>query len=384
MNHLRRPQQGAAFLLLIFSLTMALAMAVVGKFSIDRFRLHRANTNLEQLQQAKQALIGYAVMHSRPGALPCPDYNGDGRITNPEDHNGSRCRSESGGTMRPGWLPWRELGVAQLIDSSNATLWYLPSPAYTELASVPLNSDTSGALRLDGQEDIVALVIAPGPVLDQQQRSSAVMGNADRARSAHLEGENRDSDADFTQARPASTGLNDRLIAITRRELMQEVERRVAAEIALRLRDYVAGCSRFPDAVPFTDPSGLALFDSQPGTSEGLLPIDSVLPANWGSGCAAGASLPPWFQANNWHWLSYFASAATNCSPGVDCLEVANLPGRRDNKQGLLLLAGIDLSGRRPSATLSDYFEGENGQSGNRRFDLRPPGGNDTLRVILP
>jgi hypothetical protein len=94
--------------------------------------------------------------------------------------------------------------------------------------------------------------------------------------------------------------------------------------------------------------------------------------------------LPPWFQANNWHWLSYFASAATNCSPGVDCLEVANLPGRRDDKQGLLLLAGIDLSGRRPSATLSDYFEGENGQSGNRRFDLRPPGGNDTLRVILP
>lgn len=115
-----------------------------------------------------------------------------------------------------------------------------------------------------------------------------------------------------------------------------------------------------------------------------MVPVDNASPANWGFGCAASVTLPAWFRPNNWHHVTYYAIAPASCTPGNDCLEVIDGSGTTNDKQGVFLTAGTDISGNRPSASPADYYEGENATPNDTLFASRPTAGNDHLRVILP
>lgn len=96
-----------------------------------------------------------------------------------------------------------------------------------------------------------------------------------------------------------------------------------------------------------------------------------------------------WFVNSRWHQLSYFAISpaqvwgrgATPCA-GTDCLSVS-IDGTASTQQALLLLAGRALAGRtRPSAALSDYFEGLNAVE-DGSFEARTVNSTFNDRVVL-
>jgi hypothetical protein len=219
------------------------------------------------LAQARDALLGYAAADpNRPGELPCPDADGDGRSTPPQDYAGSRCRT------RRGWLPWYTLRLPDLRDGAGERLWYALSDDYHAGARAALNSDTPGRLGVDGAGGLVAVVLAPGAALPGQARASG--GAADAVAAQYLEGPNAAAEpAHYVDTPP---GGNDRLIALARADLMRGVEGRVLGEVVRALDEYVAGAEpagtgAFPWLVPATAPVALPGVPV-PGVRAGRLP----------------------------------------------------------------------------------------------------------------
>ena len=103
---------------------------------IDRHRLRETEAALEQ---ALEALLGYAASHGN--RLPCPDVDGDGV----EDRPGSAaapCRGIEGR------LPRATLGIPGL-DGWGRRIRYRANDAYTGPAGVPSPPNTRGRLRID-------------------------------------------------------------------------------------------------------------------------------------------------------------------------------------------------------------------------------------------
>jgi len=259
-------ERGSALLVLLTLIVLASAtvlLAEMQRAAADRTR--DAESTLEALAAAKLALIGYATNDdNRPGELPCPDSNHDGQVLINEDFaGGGTC------TSLRGWFPWHLLRVEDLRDSSGARLWYAVSADYRAGAAAVMNSETPGQLAVDTASDVVAVVIATGaPVADQGDRPEPDdKANSDAAADADKFLEDANADADLaTYVTGASGGgeFNDRVLAITRRELMAAVEKRVLGDALEGLRRYRTRYGVYPWASPFADPR-----QSAPGTLDG-------------------------------------------------------------------------------------------------------------------
>ena len=271
-------QQGAVLLLLVLVLLTGSTFTLLVKLNSDtNFYIRHNNQTQKSLRLAKQALIGYAINFPEidnkpgetdpiegPGYFLCPDINNDGGA-------GGSCSFLGKTTI--GRLPYKTLEVAELTDSSGARLWYALSDNFRNNPALePLNSETEGQLRVDGRADIVAVVIAPGaPVGDQVRDPGETdieieIGN-------YLESDNNDLDLDFISADPANpAAFNDSLIIITRRELMQIIEKRVLSEVEDQLKNYRETYGAFPWLSPFDNPNTSA-FKSSAGNYEGHIPF---------------------------------------------------------------------------------------------------------------
>ena len=253
------------------------------------------------LARAKETLLYYALSDpNRPGELPCPDVDHDGRLMLNIDFRGGLnvpC------TALRGWLPFRSLGVEELRDGAGERLWYAVSDIHHAGHSAPLNSEVPGQLQVGNAGDVVAVVIAPGFPVDERQagereRDQAALDARAQA-SAWLEGENGDAAPEryASRSRPRRLG-NDRLLPITRRELSARVERRVLGEVARPLAAFYRDHRTLPWLVPLGDPE-----DPQaravPGTRKGRLAFQrtgdavesAVLHARWELG---GARTSTW------------------------------------------------------------------------------------------
>ena len=104
---LRRRQSGLVMIAIVVLLLLAGAYVFIGGLNASAMRVERDRVTRDALQKAKQALIAYAVADSnRPGELPCPDVNDDGKLVMGEDYVGSACVSLIGR------LPWSTLMYA--------------------------------------------------------------------------------------------------------------------------------------------------------------------------------------------------------------------------------------------------------------------------------
>jgi Flp pilus assembly protein TadG len=292
----------------LYGLTRGLAEATVQN--------RREDQDQAVLRQARDALIAYAALRNsgapdfwptRPGALPCPDANDDG------DTEGAACGLPA---TRTGRLPWRTLGLPDLRDSSGERLWFavsrcfLERPLGTETGICPngyrVNSDLRGELSVTGlapQNEVIAIIFAPGAALGGQDRSPAGRNVA----ANYLEGENGDAANDVFVARTACAGagagdcpdgsgvpFNDKLLVIRAQVLFPVVESMVAKHVQTHLRDMmfkeganfmekghfqrwrdhagVAGQGYFPFAAPFVQPD-TSTFLGAMGTLNGLMPV---------------------------------------------------------------------------------------------------------------
>ncbi len=275
MTKVLRSQQGAALLILMLAL-FSVTMAVLLKGLNNRGgQLERQAATIAALMQAKEALIGYAVVHGDlfpggpgPGHLPCPDtsppaFAADGSPQPPSGQPNTPC-----GPGAIGRLPHTLAVAAFHADFGSAIdqqFWYavgnpfLANPA----AGVDntLNATVTAPLSVDGRGNIAAVLIAPGPALAGQNRPGT--NPAD-----YLEGVNS-SGPDFSGSPTSSPDtFNDLLVAIDWTEILTPVTARVAEEIKQHLDNFRA--------------------------------TNGAYPADQATFVAALAGAPLWFTANGW------------------------------------------------------------------------------------
>jgi hypothetical protein len=263
-------QHGAALLAFMLILIVTAASMLMSRLNEHAQTYARDMRTQIALDQAKRALLQYAMNYPElrndsekgPGFLPCPFVNDDTETPTEIDDIGlpeSNCSVGAGTTI--GRLPFRILGLTDLRDSSGEYLWYAVSDNFknVQTGNPVINSDTPGLLNVDGQGDVVAVVIAPGVAYGGQSgrtQDAKAAGFATLAN--YLEGTNA-TGAAVNFSSTAAGEFNDRIVTITRAELMEVIEKRVVSEARALLIAYADAIALFED-------------DSIPATYDGAYP----------------------------------------------------------------------------------------------------------------
>lgn len=302
MKRLPRRQRGAALLAMLAVLVMGASWWLVTALNtpVNRTALHRSQ-NAEVLQQAKQALIGWAALQAikdteeNPGRLPCPEAAAN--IGNPSFEG-----TASGNCTLPavGRLPWRTLGLDKLQDAAGEPLWYVVSPGWAlpfSSAIIGINSNARGNLAVDGQPNAaVALIIAPGAALKlapnalqlaagcvarTQARTPSAPNPLDYLECQNIAGASLRTSVVDNASNPL---FNDQALAVTAAEVLAAVEGPVAARINREVVPQLQtvyntatwGASPtdpiYPFAVTFGDPAS-SDFKGVAATLQGLIPL---------------------------------------------------------------------------------------------------------------
>lgn len=249
-----------AMLLLVF-------MAGTSMFFVSLSNTHgdlkETQENIRDMVEIKQALIAYATNFADlspsyglgPGRLPCPDRNLNGKGNN-------KCENFSDLLAH---LPeYRTTdGVDFIFSDTNVDLgtyeelhaelqfWYAVSADYTYNPSYTLNSSISGQYSLDGVSDYVAIIIAPGDELANIGQDRDGGANNHKKEENFLEGSN-ESGLNFINSYPDDPeAFNDRVIGISRKELMTQVTSRVAREVKNHIDSYHNSNSFYPSSSNF-------------------------------------------------------------------------------------------------------------------------------------
>jgi hypothetical protein len=361
----RRPQRGAALLLLLAVLVVGASWFLVSRLDAitGAFTAIERNRNAVVLNQAKQTLIGYVALQAvktgedNPGRLPCPEAPGNIGTAN-EGQAAGACTLPAVGR-----LPWGTLGLDKLVDAKSEPLWYVVSPGWAITAgNLLINSNTIGQLNVDGQANAaVALIIAPGAAMNVSASAGCTARN--QARSApsptidardYIECFNTGASTFATTGPTAS--FNDQVVRITVADVMPGIEAAIASrverEIAPLLRgvyatniwgaNVSAGNPVYPFAAPFADPSLTASYQGNNascagGVCKGLLPVMFSNVPGTSTPCtpSAGSPCDPTFV----RWVSPPAPVFTrtfgatlrsaSCSAlaaSVDCTVMASVP----------------------------------------------------------
>jgi len=310
------------------------------------FVRQRAN-NGKALIQAKQALIGWAAQQAsespenNPGRLPCPEaVNSIG--TSSEGISAPMISPSTPNCSMVGRLPWRTLGLDKLVDAASEPLWYVVSPGWalqTSSTLLSINSNTKGQLVVDGTaapNEIIALIIAPGPAMNVQSSAGCTARAQSRAAPSptinpadYIECFNTGTST-FSSTGP-STSFNDQVVKITTSDLLPQIEAavayRFARDIAPVIRSMYSNAYSptnpntswpttnpvLPFAAPFANPATSPMLGVA-GTFQGLLPLNySETSPNSGTPCttAGNPQCNPTFVA----WSSAAMSGASVYSP---------------------------------------------------------------------
>ena len=356
-------QRGAALLIALLILVLAVTAALLTAFNQRNSQAERDKITEAALAQAKAALTAWASvqgdlgsgMAPRPGNLPCPDTNDDG------------MQESSCVAGRIGRLPWKTLGIQELRDASGERLWYSISGNFRATNAAAINSDTVGTLQIyaaDGAslltpagEELAAVVFAPGAPLAGQDRIAQPNAAASYLEAANTR-DNRTNGGPFI-AGPVIDGtgnvaVNDKLIGLSARELIRAVEQRVLRESRSLLESYYSTYGKYPNpASPscllvIADTSSPNSCDSDNTRCFGRLP-ENVFP-----------SAPSWFTANGWGRTMIYAvdkSQVMNSSAS-DCAGSSGLQLDGVTKNYVVFAPGVKRGGQtRPSSNVTDYLE---------------------------
>lgn len=393
-NHsIKQQQRGAAFIVMLVILIIGVATFLVSSLSSAAFRTKRDEVTTDALAKAKEALIGYALssekasgITARPGNFPCPDTDAPGAIGYGDEQ--PSCSTVGGTTI--GRLPWRTLGLPELLDGDGEPLWYAISDNFRKNAS-QINSDTRGTLLIydrDGTtlltppgSEAVAIVFAPGAIVGSQQRTTP----ADKTNPSNYldiaSGRNNATAGGAFIAADKSNTFNDRLLPVRTRDFMPAIERRVATELKALFATYLASNGDYPNPAPFSSCHDSSSCDSDSSICRGRLPYD-VWSGSYSLPTTVGGS--PWFSANQWYRVIYY-SAGTNrldsTPPG--CNATLNVSG--NNTSALFFMPGTPLGGLTrtyPNNNLNWYLEDAENQNMDDNYITPTSISNDQLYVL--
>lgn len=362
LNH----QRGAALLAMMAVIMILVTSAFLASLSLNKQRIEQNRNNAKALSEAKQALMAYAVVQSPPGKMLCPDIDGDGVA----DYSGVNCVTQRG------FIPYRDLALKHYRDAFNNLLWYAVDARYVKTSGGELNPSLGGQLQVNGESGYVAVLIAPGTVLVNQQRSYS----DDSSRVAqYLEGTNADGNS-ASYSRIRDENHNDEMLVLSDDDFWPVMEKRVLSEIAGLLGTYyrTPGCNELPWAATSASSN-----DSVLSESWGYVPMGLAMPYGGASGCPASLNAPSWMQA---HWIDVLRYGVCGASVSRCITTIGDRVGSFD---AIVISAGPPLSGQtRASSNISDYLESANADL-NMQFEYRDlrnfdDGFNDGLYPILP
>ncbi len=398
-------QKGAA--LIIFAVIFALAATafLVSQLDGTGVKIERDKKTAAALAEAKAALIGYAADVSlsgagpRPGDLPCPDNHPLGAL---EGTPSTPCNANALGR-----LPWKTLGISDLRDDSGERLWYAVSSNFKNstrtTCSLPgqvgcLNSDTNGTITVrdslgaiisDGTSSsaAIAVVIAPNSPL---QRQDGLVQNRSLANyniaSHYLDNTAVEDNSNFIDGGlngfingvvknvSQQVIVNDRLIAVTKKDLAPLLEKRVAGEVLSCLNIYAAAPVSGPiGTFPWPAQLNPLLAPTYVGTANNLIGRvpDSPMGGNWPGACFIPVGGTGWWL--NWKEMVIYAIAdgykPTIGAAGCGTCLMVSPPTIAANKRAVVLVAGkmIGLQARNNNVnkgTLSNYLEVPNSTGG--------------------
>ena len=317
---------GAILIVLLVGLLAVSSSLLLGMAQANRQKQSHQQVTAETLAFAKEALIAYAVNYADnyghnirggTGRLPCPAL---AKQSSP----GLSCGLGKTAFLPALWTRGRKrMDIDHVERFLDQDLWYSVSPTYRYNPSYNvLNSDAqSDLISIGSVDNIVAVIIAPGPVLPGQNRTDGQPGITD-----YLEGENADQDLEFaiagfetnvrSEVVTAASG-NDQLIWITYSELMPLIEKRVLGYVKQWLGEYYLMHGYYPYAAPFENEDG----SCQSGLLAGRLPMAQGTCAQQPLGELVSASVAKsrtldeiWFTRSRWPDHIYYRVAKA-CSP---------------------------------------------------------------------
>lgn len=236
-------ERGISLPLFLAMLATGGALLTLGKHFSHSAGQRRQSAESQALQDAREALIARAVNdENRPGSLPCPDLttDDDAWANHPGDGKADMLTRNQCPSL-VGWLPWVTLSLPQVRDRHAIPLWYVIAPGLRDDESAaPINSTSATGLATDHESEIAALLIAPGKPISEQQRT---IQNPD----AYIEGRLYNEGPLHYRSR---TDSNDRILAISRSELMAAVEQRVAQSLRSCLLAHGQASGNYPWPAP--------------------------------------------------------------------------------------------------------------------------------------
>lgn len=273
-------QRGGALLVMLVILVMGITTVFITSLSSTSIQNRRNHSTAESLARAKEALIGYALTYGDThtgahGYLPCPDMDGTAGGSSPYEGTSETCGNL--GEPSLGRLPWRTLDLPALFDGSGECLWYAVSGKYKNnpASSSTMNWDNTGDLAIYADtgniieaNEVVAAIIAPG---------GSLTGNSDRSGSAaptcggnynaeaYLEndsahGINNSNIADGKLILPhehrdasgnVTSSTNDQILYITRQDIWNGIQKRIARQAKKCLDDYAVDASNTQHKYPW-------------------------------------------------------------------------------------------------------------------------------------
>lgn len=375
-------QRGFTLLLLLLALVLFVTSLYLTAREGTGQRIERAIAGPRAVAAAREALVAYALAggsNHRPGALPCPDTNGDG------SSDGTSCQ---GGTHYLGRLPHGTLDINPDNTYGSDEIWYVVDHDFADWdphGTKDVNTGSPANLVVNGTGGFpAALILAGDPVAGQDARSDDP--------GDHLEDANADGDMSFASCETDT--CNDRVVGVTRAELLDLVRTRLLGEIRDALEGFHDARGFYPWAAPLGHPDG----DCSTGVERGTLPVaEGDCGADHLDSGEDADELPEWIENNDWHSYVYYAAASPCTSPGTGCdagaaglLSLAGDGGQAvvygtagepivSNAKGALQ----DRGGSVPHDVI-EYLDSVENTDGDEDFDDPPDGAgeNDRLRAL--
>jgi len=386
----RRRQDGVVLVLaLLMVVVLATGAVLTAQQRAAIAAAERSAREQQALAVARQSLVAYGLAfgaNNHPGALPCPDMDGDAASNNTD------CQGDD---VYLGRLPAATLDADRTSLADAGTIWYAVAEPFVDFNPPGGRVNTASPATLSvGVRDqrYAAVLIAPGdPVAGQSHARPGRVAPGD-----YLEGANVDGRA-LHFAGCDRADCNDRVVGVTKAQLLEPVRRRLRGELA----DALMALARAKGSYPYAAPLGERTGACDPGRARGTLAVDP-------GGCASGAyleqardggRLPDWIEDNGWHRYVYYAAAAP-CLPGaVGCSAGApNLLqlARAGERAAVVAMVGPpivsaakagpqDRSAPPPRAVI-EYLDSPENVDDDARFNDPPngPGENDGIVGVAP
>ena len=315
----RARQQGAALLVMLILLITGGAYLLVSQLNRASGRIEADRKTSEALAKAKEVLIAWAVGYgaatgntTTPGMLPYPDRRNDGQYDGWSDCPLVVAAPSAAlllgkipqvGLKSPCSIPWTPLNL-DVVDGAGEVLWYAVSrnlvsalgvapvinPGIMDNPPFPwlVVRDQSGTIL---NNRVAFVLIAPGPPLPGQDRTVPPPPALPPTPAQFLESIGLVSNADFdgtydspapcvpntappmcedfvmSEPWPSATSptFNDRVLYVTIDELMPLIEKRVAREVRVALRNMPG----------LPAPAALGYLGSDCAGGDGFLPLRS-------------------------------------------------------------------------------------------------------------